>query len=151
MNNIAVIDASVYLRWILKEKEDTPAINRLVEDLSSGNITAIAPTLWLYEMLNGLKMAVVRKRIAKIIAKRKIPDILETAPDLFEFLPLVENAFLIATKYQLSVYDASYIALAQDKECIFFTGDINLYEKVKKKLKFVLPISEYETLTTFTT
>lgn len=148
MNNIAVIDASVYLRWILKEKEDISAINRLVKDLSSGNITAIAPTLWLYEILNGLKMAVVRKRIGKIIAKRKIPDILETAPDLFEFAPLAENTFLIATKYQLSVYDASYIALAQNRGCIFLTGDQNLYEKVKKKLKFILPISEYETLTT---
>lgn len=148
MNNIAVIDASVYLRWILKEKEDISAINGLVKDLSNGNITALAPTLWLYEMLNGLKMAVVRKRIGKIIAKRKISDILETAPSLFEFTPLADNTFLIATKYQLSVYDSSYITLAKQKRCRFYTGDQNLYEKVKRKLKFVLPISEYKGITT---
>lgn len=144
MNNAIVIDASVSMGWILKEKEDIPAIKELVDDLSLGNVIAIAPTIWLYEILNGLRMAVVRHRLDKITAKKKIPDILQTAPGLFEFPPLAENAFQISAKYGLSVYDASYLALAQYKRYNFYTGDQNLYEKVKNKLKFVKSISYYK-------
>lgn len=143
MSKTIVVDSSVSLRFILKEQLDIASIERLFNDCGTRKVTTIAPTLWLYEMLNGLKMAVVRSRIGKITAKKKIPDILETAPELFEITPFVEDTFSLALHYQLSVYDAAYVTLAKQKRCKFYTGDTKLYEKVKGRLKFVKPISDY--------
>ena len=147
MSSTLVIDASVSLGWILKEQQNSAAIESLFGDIAVRKVNAVAPTVWLYEMLNGLKTAVLRKRITKIRAKKKIPDVLATLPELFEFTQLVDESFQIAIKYGLSIYDASYVSLAKQKRCKFFTGDQNLYEKVKNKLKYVLPISEYKGVT----
>lgn len=148
MNETFVIDASVSLRFILKEPLDIAQLKHVFNDLRARKVTTIAPTIWLYEMLNGLKMAITRKRTTKIKAKKKIPDIFQTAPELFDFAPLAEDAFQIAAKYQLSVYDASYIALAKDRRCKFYTGDENLHEKLKDKLKFVRLVSQYKKIAT---
>lgn len=143
MSKTIVIDASVSLRFILKEQLDISSIEQLFEDLGARKVTTIAPNLWLYEMLNGLKMAVTRNRVGKVTAAKKISDILEITPELFEITPFVKETFSLALHYQLSVYDAAYAALAKQKHCKFYTGDTNLYEKVKERLKFVKPISDY--------
>jgi predicted nucleic acid-binding protein len=55
---------------------------------------------------------------------------------------LLEVAVNIAKKYDVTVYDAIYIALAKLISGVYVTADKKLYEKVKE-LKFVKFISEF--------
>lgn len=144
MDKTIVIDASISLAWLLKEKPYRHQLKKLLDDISMVKIVAIAPTIWLYETVNGLRTAIVRKRITEALAKKKIPDVLEIMPNLYDLEPLIASTFQIATKLDLSIYDASYVALAQEEGYNFFTADEKLYRKVSKKFPFVKLVSEYE-------
>ena len=137
-----VLDASVALSWVLDEEDGLGAGN-VLSDIASGKVLAIAPTIWLYETINALKMAIVRSRITQKQAAAKISDILEINPEFVDFGLLLSESFEIAIKYELSMYDASYVSLAKLKGCDFYTGDTKLFKKVKGKLKFVKLASEY--------
>lgn len=145
MVKIIVIDASTSLSWVLKEKEVEPKITQILGDITSDKISALAPTLWLYETINGLRSAILAKRIKGAKVNKYYQKILELCPDLLDFSAFAFETFQIALKFQLSIYDASYIALAKEQNCELFTADKKLYGKVKDKLKFVKLVSHYST------
>lgn len=138
-----VVDASLSLSWILSEAVDPDKVNRIVDDQVRGELITTAPDIWFYECLNGLKSAFLRERIDEKTSRNYISKVIDLAPDLTDVTELVNEVFEIAIRYDLSVYDASYVALAAEKHCDFYTGDIKLYAKMGKKLKFVKLISDY--------
>lgn len=54
----------------------------------------------------------------------------------------MENSSLLAESYNISIYDATFIALAQEFNCDFITADEKLGNKVKN-LKFVKLLKNY--------
>ncbi len=61
--NEFVLDASVALQWILEDEADRIYSLGVLASLSEKR--AFVPTLWYYEIGNGLLMAYRRKRISK--------------------------------------------------------------------------------------
>ena len=143
MPKIIVVDASLTLSWVLKENNYEGQIKEVLDDITTGKIITVAPTIWLYETINGLKSAILSSRIKPKLQSQYLLKILELSPQLRDFTHLVFDSFQIATKFNLSVYDSSYIALAKVEKCDFFTGDEKLYTKVFKNLDFVKHVSEY--------
>lgn len=137
-----VVDASLSLSWILSEA-DGKGVMRLVDEQVKGEIMTIAPDIWLYECLNGLKSALLRKRIGEITSRQYIAKVMDLAPDFVNIEPMVNEIFEVATRYNLSVYDASYVALAAIRHCDFYTGDVKLYNKIGGKIKFVKKVADY--------
>ncbi|HEY3826632.1 MAG TPA: type II toxin-antitoxin system VapC family toxin [Bryobacteraceae bacterium] len=107
-----VADASVTLSWCFEE-ERTPATEALLDRLRSGE-SAIVPTHWPVEVMNGLITAMRRERIAPETVVRFVRDLtslhirVEQCPLSPEWNALMQ----LATKHRLTAYDAAYLELA---------------------------------------
>jgi predicted nucleic acid-binding protein len=133
-----VLDASVIAKLFLKEEGSDIAV-RLKDDHVEGRIEILAPSLMKYELISALK--------SKNFSKNEIKLALEVVKDYgFSTIELDDELFdkvaEIACDYNVSSYDASYIALAEDLGVILCTADGKMHGKVKK-LDFVKPLGEF--------
>lgn len=142
IDKICVIDASIVLAWLLPEEKHEHQVNNLLLLHSKKTINLIVPSLCTYEVLNGIKSAILRKRIT--IAKT--PEILEKYQmlEIEEIKPAMMKLFELSYQNNISVYDAAYVELAQRKNCNFYTADKKLYDKLKGKLPFIKFIADFK-------
>lgn len=141
MKNI-VIDASVVLKWYLADEKYSPPAMEILNKYVSNEIGLLAPSLLEYEVINGLMIARKRGRITE----KKIL----TAVDGFVSLEIPQKnlslfypkAIHYSTLFNLSVCDASYLALAAEEGIEFVTADERLYEVVSKELQWVKRLSK---------
>ncbi len=138
-----VIDASVALKWQFKDESETEAALKMLADFIEGKISIFSPTLFAYEVVSAVHIAVSRNRIAEDEGIEIIRDILGIGVVLANFSGLEEHTFRIAKTYKRSVYDCAYIALAQKEGCNFYTGDKRLFNSIKNKLSFVKWVGNY--------
>lgn len=106
-----VLDASLALQWFLEDEAGRPYGLNILASLSTKR--ALVPTLWFYEVGNGLLMAYRRKRITFdqidgfLTRLKALPiDAAQQVPSELLELPA------LAQKYSLTNYDAAYLALA---------------------------------------
>lgn len=133
-----VLDASVVAKLFLKEEWSGKAIG-LKDRHVKNEIEIVAPSLLKYELMSALR--------SKGYSKNEIKDALEAIRDYgFSVIDLEDTVFddaaELMTNYNVSSYDASYIALAKDLETHMCTADQNLLDKVPK-LKFVKHLKEF--------
>ncbi|MCE2923258.1 MAG: type II toxin-antitoxin system VapC family toxin [Roseomonas sp.] len=107
-----VLDNSVALAWCF-EDEQTPAIMALLDRVVATG--AMAPLLWPLEALNGLLVAERRRRLEP--AKRaELAGLLRALPIMLDDETADkswEDTLRLAERFTLSVYDATYLELAQ--------------------------------------
>lgn len=106
-----VLDASLTLQWFLEDEADRTYSLAVLASLSEKR--ALVPSLWFYEVGNGLLMAHRRKRISLdqmdgfLTRLQALP--VDTAQDkAAEILALPS----LARSHNLTNYDAAYLALA---------------------------------------
>jgi predicted nucleic acid-binding protein len=138
-----VIDASVALKWYLLDEDHTAEADALAVDFFSGKIKLLAPALFDFEVTNTLKVAVVRNRISEPDALAAISRFQLLGIERHDFLPLQNDAFRLALRYQRSAYDAAYLALAQANNLVFYTGDKRLFNAVTNVFTWVKWIGDY--------
>jgi len=133
----AVIDSSVVLKWYLVDEEYGTKAVGLLDKYLSNDLEILAPSLLEYEVINGLVIAQKRGRIEE-------EKILEAVDGFISLEIKLKNLSLFYPKvleysrvYNRSAYDASYLALANEEGIIFITADGDLYDTVKKDLKWV--------------
>lgn len=108
-----VLDSSVTLAWYFQE-EQTPAVSRVLKRVETES-AYVPSSLWRLEVANSLTMAVRRKRLD--IKKRKI--YLNNLSELnIQFDEGAQqyawDAILdLADQFGLTLYDATYLELAQ--------------------------------------
>lgn len=118
-----VIDASMALSFVLADEFGTASERTLRTITERG---AVAPSLWDYEVLNGLRSAERRGRLT--------PAALAAAAHGLARLPITIDSHRpdglrimdVAREYQLSAYDAAYLALAMDTGLPLATLDDSL-------------------------
>jgi predicted nucleic acid-binding protein len=107
-----VPDASATLTWCF-EDEAMPWTDALLANLRSGD-GAIVPPLWPAEVANALLIAVRRGRISREKANRFFQDIralpIRIDPEGSDVV--FDRVFELAEQYRLTVYDATYLELA---------------------------------------
>ncbi len=143
---IAVLDASVALKWQFEDEEATSASTALLEDFIDGKIDLVSLTLFPYEIVNAINVAINRKRIKEAIGYRVITYLTSLGIELRSFDGLIESTFTMARKYGLSPYDCAYMALAKKQKCDFFTGDRRLFHSIKNYFSWVRWIGDYRSL-----
>ena len=133
----AVIDASVVLKWYLVDEEYSGKAIGLLDKYLSNEIEILAPSLLEYELIKGLIIAQKRGRVEE-------EKILEAVNGFISLEIRLKNLSLFYPKvleysqvYNRSAYDASYLALADEEGIILITADGELYDAVKKELKWV--------------
>jgi predicted nucleic acid-binding protein len=138
-----VIDASVALKWWLRDEDSTAQADQVQTDFLCGDLSLVAPALFDYEVVNTLKMAVVRNRIDEAYALSAITDLVAYDIESHGTLSLQPLAFQLACRHQRSVYDAAYLALAQTFGFDFYTGDKRLFNAVNSIFPWVKWIGDY--------
>ncbi len=140
---MAVLDATVALKWQFEDEEVTSPAVALLEDFVEGKIELVSPTLFSYEILSAINVAINRKRIEEEAGYRALNYIASLGIDLRKFDNLIEPAFYMARRYGLSSYDCAYMALAEKEKCDFFTGDKKLFNSIKNHLPWIKWIGDY--------
>ena len=120
-----VLDGSATLAWCFAD-ETTPAIDAIMVQV--GNEGAFAPSLWRYEVANGLQMAVRRNRIDEAYRDQVLADLvaLDIHIDVESDSHVWAATTQIAARYGLTVYDAAYLELAQRRRLPLATLDAAL-------------------------
>ncbi|NIM57839.1 MAG: PIN domain-containing protein [Candidatus Aminicenantes bacterium] len=128
-----VLDASIILKLIFEE-QDTPQGLQLIENHITGEEKIAAPELLYYELANVLatKTAIPVRSASSALAEIFNLEIETFTLGVEEFL----SSISVSRKYRISVYDASYMVLAERLSCDFITADTQLFRKAKN-LKFV--------------
>jgi predicted nucleic acid-binding protein len=140
---IAVLDATVALKWQFEDEEVTSAAMALLEDFVEGKIELITPSFFPYEILSAINVAVNRKRIEEGAGYRALNYIVSLGIDLRNFDDLIGPAFYMARQYGLSSYDCAYMALAEKEKCDFFTGDKKLFNSMRNHLPWIKWVGDY--------
>lgn len=128
-----VLDASVVIKWFLDEKLSNKALKYRDQHLNN-EITLVAPSLLVFEITNALatKPEIDLQAILLAIESLYFTKIKECP---FNKKQALQSAQL-SKKYQISVYDAAYLALAQTLDRPFVTADQKLARKLTD-LKFI--------------
>ncbi len=132
-----VIDASVVLKWYLMDEEYSQKAINLLKKYVSNELDILAPSLLEYEVINGLLVAKKRGGIQEEKILSAIDGFISLKiklKNLSLFYPKVLYYYKI---YNRSVYDASYLAMADEESISLVTADERLYNMVRKDLKWL--------------
>jgi predicted nucleic acid-binding protein len=140
---IAVVDASVALKFQFHDEEATGAASQLLANFVEGKIDLVAPTLFTYEIVSAVHVAINRKRIEESVGYKAVSYLASLGIRLYGFDELIDTTFRLARKHGLSPYDCSYLALAERIKCDFITGDRKLYHFCRNNIRRVKWIGDY--------
>lgn len=122
-----VIDASVAVKWHLKDEELVEEAGALLEGFLDQRFVLAAPAFIRYEVANSLEQARRRARITEDDVVHELRAFLHFGVhDDWDSDDLVAEARRIATRIGSSVYDATYVAFAQRLGLSFVTNDQKL-------------------------
>ena len=133
-----VLDASVIIKWF-SEEEFTDTAVEIRNRFFKGKCELAAPDLDLYDVPNALRFN----------PNFNDDDVIEAVNSLFDMgisiiVPtprVIKSSIAIAFKYNITIYDAFYVALANEIGFTFVTADSKLCQKTKD-MKSVRHISE---------
>ena len=120
-----VLDSSATLAWIYSD-ETTDSIRRLFDAVADEG--AVVPALWRLEIANSLTVAVRRGRIDANFRRAVLSDLalLDITADDHTDVHAWGETLSVADRFQLTVYDAAYLELAQRRNLPLATLDREL-------------------------
>ncbi len=130
-----VVDASIVIKWYIPEENSDASLGLLRKWLLDGD-EIVVPALLFYEVTSVLRKAIVKE----IITYKEAEDIIEHLHGLGLFTKLGneilhKDALRLAQTYNcFTAYDTSYLALAIEEGCEFWTADKKFYNTIKGKL-----------------
>lgn len=131
-----VVDASVILAAILPQEAHAKIALTFIKRCTNERLKLIAPSILLYEVFNVVRSAILSKRITKEDAQIILSVYRTIEPMYVDFVLLSQRALQIALESGCSIYDASYAALACERQCLMYTLDQKLIRKLN-----VLPMN----------
>jgi predicted nucleic acid-binding protein len=132
-----VIDASVALKWFLLDEKYGDRALDLLERFVRGELDLAAPSLLVYEVINGLVIAQRKGRIAEEKVFSSISGFLNLGITFVDVAGLEARVLHFCRVYDRSAYDASYLAVAEQDSLALVTGDERLYNSTKGKAAWV--------------
>lgn len=126
---IYVLDNSVILKILLPE-EGSEKVGKLFRLKEKFQVSILVPDIFRYEFFNILLKGMTMENVLKCYHQIIHPQ--------FSILPLevdlIEEADKLIKKYpKISLYDASYHALAKAYKAVFVTADEKYYAMTKKE------------------
>ena len=120
-----VLDSSATLAWIYSD-EVTEPIRRLFQAVADEG--AVVPALWRLEVANSLTVALRRGRIDATFRRAALMDLalLDITTDDRTDVHAWGETLNLADRFQLTLYDAVYLELAQRRTLPLATLDTEL-------------------------
>lgn len=130
-----VVDASVAVKWF-KPDEKSSRADFFLEEHVAGREAIFVPTLFLYETTNALW-------VSRRVSRHEIEGALRLLADarLTYVTPdeaLMTDALATSEATKLSLYDASYLALAHRMGCPLITADKKISREAKGTVEIIL-------------
>jgi len=122
-----VIDASLTMTWYFSE-ESTPITDALLNRVAERG--AVVPGLWRLEVANAFQSALRRKRITATYRDQSLADLgqlpitVDTDTDTYAWTKTLQ----LAERFGLTIYDATYLEVAQRRALPLATLDRTLRE-----------------------
>ena len=125
-----VLDSSATLAWVYSD-ETTERIRRLFDAVADDG--AVVPALWRLEVANSLTVAVRRGRIDADFRRAALVDLalLDITTDDQTGVQAWGETLNMADRFQLTVYDAAYLELAERRTLPLATLDAELRAAAK--------------------
>ena len=123
MSGFVVVDASVAVKWLVREEHTDKALS-ILSAWHDEEVTPAAPYLLPFEVANALHRRVFRGQLTVGDASRMILQLLSSRLELHQTAGLHARALELASELQQgAVYDAHYLALAEEFGCELWTAD----------------------------
>ena len=131
-----VVDSSVAVKWINSLDEDyLDKADKLIKDVQNSNIDLIMPELAKYEIGNAL----LNKQLSLEQLQTTLEDFYTPPISYFsEDKELSLSTAELAQKYQITYYDASFIALAAKLKASLITDNPKHQKKSIKEIEVFL-------------
>ena len=121
-----VVDSSIVTKWFLVEA-DSELATGLRNDFATGRVGLTVPTLLFYEVMNALRFSGLYNETNLTIAARSLSK--------YRFGiwrprgKLLELCGALSVRHDLTVYDSTYVALAQRIHTKVITEDKEILDK----------------------
>jgi predicted nucleic acid-binding protein len=125
---IAVVDASVAVKWVIPEDLSDQA-----DRLRAQADRLLAPDLLLVEAANALWKKLLRREIAAREAEQALDLLSSSGLDVRPSAPLLGRALGLARQLRHPVYDCVYLTLAQAERATLITADRRLLARVARR------------------
>jgi len=137
------VDASVIAKWVLPGEPYQENAVRLKEDHVSGLVELCAPSFVVEEVANALWRAVKLGRISVEDAQEALKALGDLRIEICELdWVRVSEGLRVACESGLTIYDASYLFLADEMGVRFVTADERVYEMARERFR-LLHVREY--------
>ena len=139
-----VIDASVAIKWVVKDEPFRSEARQLLRDARLAGVTLCSPPLLVYEVESAIQHRLFRGRSTIAAADISLTAFHNVGVRIFTHPDMVYRAREIARQFnQERIYDSIYAALAEFRCCEFWTADKAFYDAVKSTLSFVRYLPDY--------
>jgi predicted nucleic acid-binding protein len=138
-----VVDASIALKWYLRDEQHAAEARAVEDDFGAGTIRLIAPDHVRYEIANALRVAERSRRITGELATGSLTRFLTSNIELVESNELLLAGFDYASRYGCAVYDGLYLALADMAQCPLVHADRRLHNTLAGTFARELWIEDY--------
>lgn len=129
---IGVVDTSALIRLFIPDGPMPDGFGRFLRGVERGINRAIAPELLVAEMGNVIHKKRKFGELDDQESKQLLSDLLGVPIRLFAHRPLVERAFEMAQEQNLTVYDALYLALAEEHGAVLFSADEKMIQAAER-------------------
>ena len=125
-----IVDSSFVLASLLPDEEKILP-KAAFDQFVLGKISLVSTVLLPFEVINGVKMSVVRKRINENEATELTDRFLKLKLELLNVD--FKEALILSIKEELTIYDASYLWLAREKDYPLLSLDKHLQKFTAKQ------------------
>jgi predicted nucleic acid-binding protein len=137
-----VVDSSVVAKWILPEADSDQAQQLILQTADSGD-RLIVLDLVFPEVANAIWKR-QRQQLIQLDEARELLQALRNSPVTVEpAVSLLETAYEIAAKYDRAMYDALFVALAEQHGLQGITADEPLFNAVHKVFPRIILLRDF--------
>ncbi|HLA26855.1 MAG TPA: type II toxin-antitoxin system VapC family toxin [Syntrophales bacterium] len=132
-----VVDASVILKWYLLDETHGVKALALLQQCTARELEILAPSLLTYELMNGLVIAARSARLDQDTVSLSFSGFMNLGIRLYDISFFADKMLQYCRLYGRSVYDSSYLALAEREGVDLITADERLFNSVQRDLSWV--------------
>lgn len=138
-----IIDASVALKWFFDEELKEVAED-IFDQIETRKIKAIVPEIFYFEMSNICSMKSRRKLAEPALVMTYFSKILDIGLERHLHETIADVALEYSLQMEVSVYDASYLALAEIYGAPLVTADKKLVRACQGKFELIEYLGDFK-------
>ncbi|MEW6228379.1 MAG: type II toxin-antitoxin system VapC family toxin [Bacillota bacterium] len=134
------VDASVVVKWLVDEADSDAALDVFDRWCEAGAIL-VAPSLLEFEVYSVLRRLSFQGRVSPERAREGVDYFHALGIETRTHPLLLKRAWELAVRFQRpTIYDTTYVALAEIEGCHLYTCDNRLLNAVGHSLRWVKPL-----------